>query len=87
MSFTADYDWAITALWQAHVGGACRWTSPQWAGDVQSRSHGGEETLELPAYSLLDLNASVSKGPLALRVFARNLSDSRASRHSPPAEY
>jgi len=84
MSFTADYDWAITDLWHAHVGGACRWTGPQWALDVQSRSHGGEESLELPAYSLLDLNASVSKGPLTLRAFARNLSDSRASRHSHP---
>jgi outer membrane receptor protein involved in Fe transport len=40
------------------------------------------DTLELPAYSLVDLNASVSKGPLTLRTFVRNLTDSHASRHS-----
>ncbi len=62
----------------------CRWIGPLWTLVVQSRSQGGAPTLELPAYSLLDLNASVAKGPLALRVFARNLTDSRASRHGHP---
>ena len=84
MSLTADYDWALTGLWHAHVGGAWRWTGSQWALVVQSRSHGGQETLELPAYSLVDLNANISKGPLTLRSFVRNLTDSHASRHSHP---
>jgi outer membrane receptor protein involved in Fe transport len=82
MSLIADYEWALSGLWHAHVGGAWRWTGSQWALVVQSRSHGGQETLELPAYSLVDLNANVSKGPLTLRTFVRNVTDSQASRHS-----
>jgi iron complex outermembrane receptor protein len=81
MSFTANYDWALTGLWHAHVGGAWRWTGSQWAAPVGSRSLGGERSLELPAYSLVDLNANVSKGPLTLRSFVRNLTDSHASWH------
>ena len=81
MSFTADYDWALMDLWHAHLGGACRWTGPLWTYVVQSRSHDGVPTAELPGYSLLDLNASIAKGPLALRAYARNLADIRASRH------
>jgi len=34
----------------------------------------------LPGYALLDLNASIAKGSLALRVFVRNLADTRASK-------
>jgi outer membrane receptor protein involved in Fe transport len=31
----------------------------------------------LPSYSVLDLNASIAKGPLTLRAFARNVTDQR----------
>ena len=49
--------------------------------------------MEMPAYSVLDLNASIARGPLMLRAFARNLTDTRAKLHafvqgdpiSPPA--
>jgi hypothetical protein len=71
MSLTADYDWALTSLWHAHAGGAWRWTGSQYGWAV-----------EMPAYSLVDLNANVSKGPLTLRTFVRNLTDSHGSRHS-----
>ena len=33
--------------------------------------------MELPAYSAIDLNASIARGPLALRAFVRNLTDTR----------
>jgi outer membrane receptor protein involved in Fe transport len=71
LSLTADYDWALTGLWHAHAGGAWRWSGSQYGWAV-----------EMPAYSLVDLNANVSKGPLTLRTFVRNLTDSHASRHS-----
>ena len=71
MSLTADYDWALTGLWHAHAGSAWCWTGSQYGWAV-----------EMPAYSLVDLNANVSKGPLTLRTFIRNLTDSHASRHS-----
>jgi iron complex outermembrane recepter protein len=81
MSVTADYDWSLTNAWHAHVGGACRWIGPQWSLVVQSRSHDAAPTVELPTYSILDVNASIARGPLALEVFARNLEDTQASRH------
>jgi iron complex outermembrane recepter protein len=81
MSFTADYDWALMDRWHAHVGGACSWIGPLWSLPVSSRSLGGEPTMQLPGYSVLDLNAGIAKGALALRIFARNLADTRASMH------
>ena len=81
MSFTADYDWSLTDAWRAHVGGAWRWIGPQWSLPVYSRSQGGAPTVELPGYSILDLNVSIARGPLALEVFARNVADTEASRH------
>ena len=41
-------------------------------------NHSGYPAVVLPAYSVLDLHASVVKGPLTLRAFARNVMDKRA---------
>jgi iron complex outermembrane recepter protein len=81
MSFTGDYDWALTELWHAHAGGAWRWIGALWSLAVESRSLGGAPTMQLPAYSVFDLNASIAKGALTLRAFAQNLADTRASMH------
>lgn len=95
MSLTTDYDWALADVWHAHVGGAFRWVGERWSETgVHSRSVGGGPTMELPAYSVLDLNAGIAKGPLVLRAFVRNLTDTRAISQSivlgdpshPPAE-
>jgi outer membrane receptor protein involved in Fe transport len=95
LSLTTDYDWALTDTWHAHVGGAFRWVGERWGETgVHSRSVGGGPTMELPAYSVLDLNAGIAKGPLVLRTFVRNLADTRAisqaivlgDASNPPAE-
>ena len=83
MMLTTNYDWALTDEWHAHVGGALRWIDKRWDTiGVQSRSAGGGSTTEMPAYSVLDLNASITRGPLVLRAFVRNLTDTRANLHS-----
>ena len=79
LSLTTDYDWTLADLWHAHVGGGFRWVGMQWSGVVQSRSLGGEDVYEMPAYSVIDLNAGVAKGRLAFRAYVRNLTDTRAS--------
>jgi hypothetical protein len=38
--------------------------------------------MEMPAYSVVDLNASIERGPLLLRAFILNLTDTRANLHS-----
>ena len=42
---------------------------------------GGFPTIESPAYSVLDLNGGVAIDRVTLKVFARNLLDSRAILH------
>jgi iron complex outermembrane recepter protein len=78
MSLTANYDREFTDAWHAHAGGALRYVGERWGEiGVQSRSAGGAPTMELPAYCALDLNASIAKGPLTIRAFIRNLTDTR----------
>ena len=78
----ADYDWMLTNAWHAHVGGNVRWIGRQWGVIVQSRSLGGAPTIEKPSYSVLDLNAGIAKDRLAIKVFVRNLLDTRAALHN-----
>jgi len=79
LSFTADYDWQLTERWHAHLGGVLRWVDQEWGTAVYIASiESGAPAALLPSYSLLDLNASIVKGPLTLRAFARNVTDQRA---------
>src|SRR5262249_48956096 len=75
---TAEYDWSLTSLWQAHVGGAVRSNSEAWSGAGAVQNHTGYPANVIPAYSVLDWNASLTKGSLALKLFIRNLTDRRA---------
>ena len=82
LSVTADYDWEPIDRWHAHLGGVLRWIDTEWgttgaAVAITSVESGAPAAL-LPSYSLLDLNASMAKGPLTLKVFARNVTDQRA---------
>jgi iron complex outermembrane recepter protein len=79
-SLTADYDWQLTDQWHAHLGGVFRWVGQQWAGgggSVAVASVDGAPVGFLPSYSVLDLNASIGRGPLTMRAFARNVTDQR----------
>jgi outer membrane receptor protein involved in Fe transport len=80
MSATADYAWALTNTWRAHLGSGFRWIGQEWSGNgaVESRSSFGYPAVVLPHYSVLDLTAGIAKGPLTLRAFARNVTDQRA---------
>jgi outer membrane receptor protein involved in Fe transport len=82
ISSGADYDWMLTNAWHAHVGGNVRWIGRQWGVLVQSRSLGGGPTIEKPSYSVLDLNAGIANDRFAIKVFARNLLDTRAALHN-----
>ena len=73
MSITAAYDWALTNVWHAHVGGDFRSVGKEWDEYVQSRSLGGYPSAVLPSYTVLDLNAAVARGSLTVKFFARNL--------------
>ena len=80
MSLMAQYEHTILGSWHARVGASWRWVGETWNVPlaVQSYSRGGYPAVLLPAYSVIDLDAQVSRGPLTLRIFARNLADRRA---------
>ena len=87
-SVTADYDWQPTDRWHAHLGGLFRWVGQQWAGGTDAfsvASVDGQPVTLLPSYSVFDLNASIVRGPLTLRAFARNLTDQRGWLNSSPS--
>jgi outer membrane receptor protein involved in Fe transport len=66
--------------WHARLGASWRWAAETWNVPlaVQSYSRGGYPAVLLPSYSVIDLNAQISRGPLTLRLFARNVADRRA---------
>ena len=75
MSLTIDHDWSVTSAWRAHVSSALRWVSWAWNSDV---SYSPPPSVVLPSYTVLDLNAGLTNGRIAVRAFARNLTDKRA---------
>jgi iron complex outermembrane recepter protein len=90
MSGTAEYTWPLSDLWRAQLGGAVRWLGQQWdaSGDrwigqqgqaaAVVQIPGAMPVAVIPGYTVLDANAQMSKGPLTLRIFGRNLTDKRA---------
>jgi len=76
---TATYAWPLAGLWHAQLLGAFRWIGLQYdSSEVQSRSLAGYPTMVIPSYAVINANAQVSNGPVAFRIFVRNLTDKRA---------
>jgi len=86
LSARADYAWPLTGEWRARLGGDGRWIGQEFSADgaVQNRSLDNYPAVVLPSYTVVDLNARASKGPLTVRFFARNLLDKRAFLQSFP---
>src|SRR5262249_18319781 len=84
MSFTAQYEHSLLSSWHARLAASWRWTAETFSGNggVQSYPRGGYPSVFLPAYSVIDLNAQLTRGPLTLRLFARNVADRRADLHA-----
>ncbi len=79
VSVTADYAWQLEGSWNAHIGAAFRWVSWVWGSTdaVQSLAVLSTPAIVLPSYALLDLNAGMTKGRLALKAFVQNLTNKR----------
>jgi outer membrane receptor protein involved in Fe transport len=74
VSGTADYGWQLSSQWTAHIGGGVRWTD-QETGVEQAA---GVPYFVLPSHTMVDANSSFASGPWTLRIFANNLTNSRA---------
>jgi outer membrane receptor protein involved in Fe transport len=79
VSFTADYDWALTGRWNARIGGAYRYTAKQYLATVESASStASSPTVQVPGYSVFDLHASVRDEHLTVSLYGHNMANSRA---------
>jgi len=76
-SLTADYSWSMMNEWTAHVGGGLRWVDKVWLTGVQQAGRAAP-AIEAPSYALLNLNASMTRGPWTLKVYGANLTNERA---------
>lgn len=70
-SVRVDYSYPVNADWTAHLGGGLR-----LVGNRKSSSFSGTVFSE-PAYGALDLNADIGNGRYTVRIFARNVADTR----------
>ena len=72
-SVRADYTWALPRDWNAHMGGGLR-----LVGDRFSSGPLLIDEFKSPGYAALDLNAAVDNGRYTIRLFVKNLTDTRA---------
>ncbi|MBQ1540743.1 MAG: TonB-dependent receptor [Caulobacteraceae bacterium] len=71
-SVTANYETRVTDDWMLRLGGGYRYIGARF-NDVE----GGGNTVRLPEYGALDLNASLSNSRWTLGFFVRNAADRR----------
>ena len=76
-SLTVDYTWAALKNWTAHVGGGIRWVDKMWLTGVEQLGKAAP-AVEAPSYALANLNASLTQGPLTLKLYGTNLANKRA---------
>jgi iron complex outermembrane recepter protein len=76
-SLTADYTWNLPQGWIAHAGGGLRWNDREWSSAAE---HGPTAipTIEMPSYTVLNLNASIGRGHLSYRAFVNNATNEHA---------
>lgn len=73
-SGTADYGWNLSSAMTAHVGGGIRWVGQQEGAELAA----GMPYFVLPSYTMVDSNTSIVSGAWTFRVYANNLTNSRA---------
>lgn len=73
LSGTLDYNWRLSRDWSASLGSSVRWVDRE----LGAQPAAGTPIFILPAYAVLDVTASISKGPYTFRIYAKNLTDSR----------
>jgi outer membrane receptor protein involved in Fe transport len=79
VALTASYDWTLADDWRAHVGGDWHWVDEEWSSTVQRFTAASvTPSILLPAYSAVDLDASLTKGKVTFKLFASNVGNTRA---------
>jgi iron complex outermembrane receptor protein len=70
LGMSPDYSWFVGA-WTAKAGGTIHWTDQQYGVEKVV----GQPYFVLPSATLIDLNTSLTRGPVTLRAYVRNLTD------------
>jgi outer membrane receptor protein involved in Fe transport len=81
MAASLAYTRPLASGWQAQLGSTVRSLGEQWnlPDAVQSRSRGGYPAVVMSPYWVIDANAGISRGRVAIRTFVRNVTDKRAN--------
>ena len=77
VSASVDYEWPLTGLWMARVGGDYQFVSQRWLSQVEAPSPATIASIQAPGYSLYNLNASIGSDHLTFRAYVRNLTNNR----------
>ena len=66
---TVNYSWTLAGDWTAHVRGGAHWTDSEAAVEAAYN----KTFYELPAFTVVDLDASITKNGLTFRAYAKNV--------------
>ena len=80
-SVSAEYRAPLVGDWTGYASGALRYNGPR---DSVFRSSAATLDYRLPSYTLLDLHAGVERGPYAVDLFIKNVTDERAQLAANP---
>ena len=77
-SLTADYSFPVAANWNGNLDGGWHYAGREYSAPLMYYSLGGSAAFAIPASSSLDLNASIANERWTFKLFAKNLTNSRA---------
>jgi len=70
---TVSYSWDLSGDWTAQVSGGAHWTDSEAAVEATYN----KPFYELPAFTVVDLDASITKDRLTFRVYAKNIGNAQ----------
>ncbi|MDZ3833112.1 MAG: TonB-dependent receptor [Sphingopyxis sp.] len=75
-----SYDWTISSEAQGHLGAQIRHVTDIYASTVGRTSAAASAATVLPAYTTVNVDASVSWGKVTVKLFVNNLTNSRGKQ-------
>lgn len=82
-SITADYNWEVGNGWTADLGGSVNYIGSRVSGFVGNAVTGTGYGVPIPTFTTVNLNASVTHGPVTFQAFIRNIGSSHGIVYVP----
>jgi outer membrane receptor protein involved in Fe transport len=82
-AITADYTWQIRDGWSADLGGSVNYIGPRMSGFAGNGATINGFGVRVPSFTTVNLNASVTHGPVTFQAFIRNIGDAHGIVYVP----